>query len=65
RVQDINDNPPVFPRERYVATVTEMADIGTSIIQVTAHDADDPTYGNSARLVYTITHGQDSFSIDP
>lgn len=38
---------------------------GTSIIQVTARDADDPTYGNSARLVYAITQGQDYFSVDP
>lgn len=37
---------------------------GTSIIQVTAQDADDPTYGNSARLVYAITQGQDYFSVD-
>uniref|UniRef100_A0A3B4G0Y4 Cadherin-24-like n=1 Tax=Pundamilia nyererei TaxID=303518 RepID=A0A3B4G0Y4_9CICH len=65
RVQDINDNPPVFPNEPYVAMVPEMANIGTSIIQVTARDADDPTYGNSARLVYAITHGQDFFSVDP
>lgn len=65
RVQDINDNPPVFPSEPYIATVPEMANIGTSIIQVTARDADDPTYGNSARLVYAITHGQDYFSVDP
>uniref|UniRef100_A0A8C4ERL1 Cadherin 24, type 2a n=1 Tax=Dicentrarchus labrax TaxID=13489 RepID=A0A8C4ERL1_DICLA len=65
RVQDINDNPPVFPNEPYVAMVPEMANIGTSIIQVTARDADDPTYGNSARLVYAITHGQDYFSVDP
>ncbi|XP_056235237.1 uncharacterized protein LOC130171316 [Seriola aureovittata] len=65
RVQDINDNPPVFPDEAYVAMVPEMANIGTSIIQVTARDADDPTYGNSARLVYAITHGQDYFSVDP
>nr|XP_020488584.1 cadherin-11-like isoform X1 [Labrus bergylta] len=65
RVQDINDNPPVFPSEPYVATVPEMANIGTSIIQVTARDADDPTYGNSARLVYAITQGQDYFSVDP
>uniref|UniRef100_A0AAV2KZB5 Cadherin domain-containing protein n=1 Tax=Knipowitschia caucasica TaxID=637954 RepID=A0AAV2KZB5_KNICA len=64
RVQDINDNPPVFPNEPYIATVPEMANIGTSIIQVTARDADDPTYGNSARLVYAITHGQDCFSVD-
>ncbi|XP_037626625.1 cadherin-24 [Sebastes umbrosus] len=65
RVQDINDNPPVFLDEPYVATVPEMANIGTSIIQVTARDADDPTYGNSARLVYAITQGQDYFSVDP
>jgi len=38
---------------------------GTSIIQVTARDADDSTYGNSARLVYAITRGQDQFSVDP
>ncbi|XP_056132791.1 cadherin-24 [Lampris incognitus] len=65
RVQDINDNPPVFPNESYTATVPEMANIGTSIIQVTARDADDPTYGNSAKLVYTITQGQEYFSVDP
>nr|XP_019936287.1 PREDICTED: cadherin-24-like [Paralichthys olivaceus] len=64
RVQDINDNPPIFPNEGYVAMVPEMANIGTSIIQVTARDADDPTYGNSARLVYAITQGQDYFSVD-
>lgn len=38
---------------------------GTSIIQVTATDADDPTYGNSAKLVYTLVQGQQYFSVDP
>lgn len=33
--------------------------------QVTATDADDPTYGNSARIVYSILHGQPYFSVDP
>ena len=33
--------------------------------QVTATDADDPTYGNSARVVYSILHGQPYFSVDP
>ncbi len=37
---------------------------GTAIIQVTASDADDPTYGNSARLVYTLVQGQPHFSVD-
>uniref|UniRef100_A0A3Q3WVX7 Cadherin domain-containing protein n=1 Tax=Mola mola TaxID=94237 RepID=A0A3Q3WVX7_MOLML len=65
RVQDINDNPPVFNEEPYSAIVPEMANIGTSIIQVTATDADDPTYGNSAKLVYTLVQGQQYFSVDP
>ena len=30
RVQDINDNPPVFKDEPYSATVPEMANIGTA-----------------------------------
>lgn len=37
---------------------------GTSVIQVTATDADDPTYGNSARVVYSILQGQPYFSVD-
>ncbi|KAK1787205.1 hypothetical protein P4O66_017065 [Electrophorus voltai] len=65
RVQDINDNPPVFEDGPYSATVPEMANIGTSVVQVTATDADDPTYGNSARLVYTLVQGQPHFSVDP
>lgn len=38
---------------------------GTSVLQVTATDADDPTYGNSARVVYSILQGQPYFSVDP
>lgn len=38
---------------------------GTSVLQVTASDADDPTYGNSARIVYSILQGQPYFSVDP
>ena len=34
-------------------------------MQVTATDADDPTYGNSARLVYSILQGQPYFSVEP
>ncbi|KTG41217.1 hypothetical protein cypCar_00001803 [Cyprinus carpio] len=37
---------------------------GTSVTRVTATDADDPVYGNSARLVYSILEGQPYFSID-
>ena len=35
------------------------------MLQVTASDADDPTYGNSAKIVYSILQGQPYFSVDP
>lgn len=38
---------------------------GTSVIQVTATDADDSMYGNSAKLVYSISQGHPYFSVDP
>lgn len=39
--------------------------LGTSVTNVTATDADDPVYGNSAKLVYSILEGQPYFSIEP
>ncbi|PNI63497.1 CDH11 isoform 6 [Pan troglodytes] len=64
KVQDINDNPPEFLHETYHANVPERSNVGTSVIQVTASDADDPTYGNSAKLVYSILEGQPYFSVE-
>ncbi|XP_060029948.1 cadherin-20 isoform X2 [Erinaceus europaeus] len=64
KIQDINDNEPKFLDGPYVATVPEMSPVGTSVIQVTATDADDPTYGSSARVVYSILQGQPYFSVD-
>ncbi|NWY20919.1 CAD11 protein, partial [Aphelocoma coerulescens] len=64
KVQDINDNPPEFLHENYHANVPERSNVGTSVIQVTASDADDPTYGNSAKLVYSILEGQPYFSVE-
>ncbi|XP_078028994.1 cadherin-12-like isoform X3 [Epinephelus lanceolatus] len=65
KVQDINDNEPRFADGPYSASVPEMAPTGTYVTQVTATDADDPTYGNSARIVYSILQGQPYFSVDP
>ncbi|XP_061202678.1 cadherin-12 isoform X2 [Neopsephotus bourkii] len=65
KVQDINDNEPKFPDGPYVASVPEMSPVGAYVLQVKATDADDPTYGNSARVVYSILQGQPYFSIDP
>ncbi|XP_047437406.1 cadherin-8 isoform X2 [Mugil cephalus] len=65
KVQDINDNPPQFIEGPYHAAVPEMSAVGTPVTRVTATDADDPVYGNSAKLVYSILEGQPYFSVDP
>ncbi|XP_035490652.1 cadherin-6 isoform X1 [Scophthalmus maximus] len=65
KLHDINDNEPHFSKEVYTGSVPERSDIGTSVIQVTATDADDGMYGNSAKLVYSISQGHPYFSVDP
>ncbi|XP_053714688.1 cadherin-20-like isoform X1 [Synchiropus splendidus] len=65
KIQDINDNEPKFLDGPYQASVPEMSQVGTSVIQVTASDADDPSYGSSARLLYSLLEGQPYFSVDP
>ncbi|KAM9307714.1 cadherin-7 [Gastrophryne carolinensis] len=65
KVQDINDNEPKFLDGPYIAGIPELSPVGTSVLQVTATDADDPTYGNSARVVYSILEGQPYFSVEP
>ncbi|CAH6787381.1 Cdh10 [Phodopus roborovskii] len=65
KIHDINDNEPTFPEEVYTASVPEMSVVGTSVVQVTATDADDPSYGNSARVIYSILQGQPYFSVEP
>ncbi|XP_040002742.1 cadherin-7-like isoform X2 [Xiphias gladius] len=64
KVQDINDNEPKFLNGPYTARVAERSPVGTSVVTVMATDADDPTYGNSARLVYSILQGQPYFSVE-
>ncbi|XP_057626486.1 cadherin-19 [Chionomys nivalis] len=65
RVLDINDNEPKFLDEPYEATVPEMSPEGTFVIKVTANDADDPTTGYHARILYNLVQGQPYFSVEP
>ncbi|XP_077209571.1 cadherin-9 isoform X1 [Paroedura picta] len=65
KIHDINDNEPKFTKDIYTASVPEKSRVGTSVIQVTATDADDSNYGNSAKVVYSILQGQPYFSVDP
>ncbi|KAJ4936606.1 hypothetical protein JOQ06_001195 [Pogonophryne albipinna] len=56
----------MLKRETYKhVCVSVCVFVGTYVTQVAATDADDPTYGNSARIVYSILHGQPYFSVDP
>ncbi|KAL4657160.1 cadherin-20-like isoform X1 [Arapaima gigas] len=64
RVLDINDNAPKFQGEPYQATISEMSAIGTSVIQLRATDADDPTYSSYAAVVYSLLQGQEQFSVE-
>ncbi|XP_030629029.1 cadherin-10 [Chanos chanos] len=65
KIHDINDNEPKFSKDTYLASVPEMSNVGAFVIQVTATDADDEAYGNSAKLVYSILQGQPYFSVEP
>ncbi|XP_028832444.1 cadherin-10a isoform X1 [Denticeps clupeoides] len=65
KIHDINDNEPKFSKAIYTASVPEMSSVGTSVLEVTAMDADDASYGNSAKLVYSILQGQPYFSVEP
>uniref|UniRef100_A0A9J8C755 FAT atypical cadherin 1a n=1 Tax=Cyprinus carpio carpio TaxID=630221 RepID=A0A9J8C755_CYPCA len=64
-LEDVNDNPPVFHTKFYNASLSEASVIGTSILQVSATDADT---GNNQVLFYQIVEDKgkssDYFSID-
>lgn len=62
-LQDINDNPPIFPTDILDLTIEENIGDGFKIMQLTATDADE---GANALVTYTIISGaDDSFRIDP
>ncbi|KAF6715695.1 Cadherin-15 [Oryzias melastigma] len=52
-VLDQNDNKPVFTQRQFVGSVPEFAVPGTSVMSVSATDADDPMTDNAA-LSYSI-----------
>uniref|UniRef100_A0A7N8XKL0 Cadherin 15, type 1, M-cadherin (myotubule) n=1 Tax=Mastacembelus armatus TaxID=205130 RepID=A0A7N8XKL0_9TELE len=58
-VLDQNDNRPAFTQSQFVGAVAEFSVPGTSVMSVSAMDADDPMTDN-AILSYSII-GQESF----
>ena len=65
RVQDQNDNDPVFSPESYEKVLAENVPIGTTVVVVKATDADQGVNGN---VTYTINNESEEaslFEIDP
>ncbi|XP_044577360.1 protocadherin-like wing polarity protein stan isoform X2 [Cotesia glomerata] len=61
-VTDVNDNPPVFEAAQYTGTVPEDVLVGTSVVRVSATDADQ---GLNGRVRYTLDDdGDGAFAID-
>ncbi|KTF99996.1 hypothetical protein cypCar_00023246, partial [Cyprinus carpio] len=63
---DINDNAPIFSKQQYETTVSEHAEVGTSVIDIMATDKDD---GENAIVTYHIVKQEPSstpfvFTID-
>ncbi|XP_059502534.1 protocadherin Fat 3a isoform X3 [Stegostoma tigrinum] len=63
-VLDINDNPPVFERQDYLATIAEDVGLGTEVIVLYAASKD---FGANAEITYNIRSGNEhgKFKIDP
>lgn len=59
RVTDVNDNAPEFERDVYQANVMEVADPGTSVVQVFAVDRDE---GNNSAITYSLLDTLDTHS---
>uniref|UniRef100_A0A8C2HDB9 FAT atypical cadherin 1a n=1 Tax=Cyprinus carpio TaxID=7962 RepID=A0A8C2HDB9_CYPCA len=63
-ILDINDNPPVFERREYTATIAEDIPVGTQVLQVHAASRDTE---EGAEITYSIINGNErgAFRVDP
>lgn len=63
-VQDVNDSPPRFLREKYYGNISEASPVGTSVVTVQASDRD---LGSTGNLTYSIPPGvaNNKFTVDP
>jgi len=48
----VNDNPPLFDRQKYVENVKQDTNIGTNILRVSASDEDAD---NNGAIIYNLT----------
>ena len=59
-VQDVNDNPPVFSQEVYMASVSENNQVGVSVLSVEATDDDSEQF---AMVTYFLENGLSFFEL--
>uniref|UniRef100_A0A3B4DCD8 FAT atypical cadherin 3a n=1 Tax=Pygocentrus nattereri TaxID=42514 RepID=A0A3B4DCD8_PYGNA len=61
---DVNDNAPMFSRDIYSATISEDANIGDTVVKVTAEDVDSQVNGD---ILYSIINGdrENQFFVEP
>ena len=50
-VNDLNDNNPIFTKQVYLANVSENSPLNSTVLQVTARDADE---GSNGKVVYEV-----------
>ncbi|XP_053189417.1 cadherin-23 isoform X2 [Scomber japonicus] len=62
RIVDVNDNNPVFLQPSYQEPVFENVNLGTTIVRVSATDADS---GLFAVIEYSLVDGEGKFGIRP
>ncbi|XP_057671471.1 neural-cadherin isoform X4 [Diorhabda carinulata] len=60
-ITDVNDNPPLFDRQKYVENVKQDASIGTNILRVSASDEDAD---NNGAIVYTLNAGSNAADLE-
>ncbi|XP_067153132.1 protocadherin-23 [Apteryx mantelli] len=68
RVEDANDNEPVFERQVYAGRLPEHAPPGRCFLQVKATDADADQFGEIEYFLYDVFHyyvKSEAFQIDP
>ena len=61
KVEDANDNYPVFDEDIYTVLISENMTVGSNVMQVSATDLDA---GVNSELTYTLTGGQGHFMIN-
>ncbi|KYB27320.1 Neural-cadherin-like Protein [Tribolium castaneum] len=60
-ITDVNDNPPLFDRQKYVENVKQDASIGTNILRVSASDEDAD---NNGAIVYSLNAGSNAADLE-